>query len=57
MIKMKKEICDECGKEIEEHYGARIFGQRWHLWGIIGRDIDGDFCSLKCLKKFVEKLK
>lgn len=52
---MEKKYCDECGKEIKE-YGSSLYGSTWKLWGIISSRTEGDFCSLECLKKFVEKL-
>ena len=53
---MDKKYCDECEKEIKE-FGTTIYGSKWRLWGLISNKKEGDFCSIKCLKKFVERLK
>lgn len=50
-----KEICDNCGKEIES-YGEHLWGSKWSLFGLLDKKLDCDFCSIKCLKEFVEKL-
>jgi len=52
---MEKKYCDECGKEIK-HDWKSFYGSRWTLWGLIPYGTSGDLCSIKCLKKFVEKL-
>lgn len=52
-----KKICDECGKEIVG-WGDHLYGSKWSLFGLLEPlKIDADFCSIKCLKEFVSKLK
>lgn len=51
-----KDVCDECGKEIDS-YGTHLYGAAYHLWGIIDyARLTADFCSKECLKTFIEKL-
>ena len=50
-----KDKCDECGKEIDDRIG--LYGSSYHLWGLINDWIDVDFCSIECLKNYVNKLK
>ena len=50
---VEKKYCDVCGEEIKTGY--YLWGARYHLYG---NHLDKDFCSIKCLKKFVlEELK
>lgn len=51
-----KKYCDECGKEIKE-FGTSFYGSKWKLYGVFSFSADGDFCSIKCLKKYLEKIK
>ena len=50
-----KKFCDICGNELKE-FGESIFGSRWLFWGIIQtKHINADFCSEKCLLKFIKE--
>lgn len=52
----EKKFCDECGKEIKK-FGKTLYGSSWKIFGFISSSFNGDFCSVKCLKKTIEKLK
>ncbi len=53
-IKMEKKYCDVCEKEIGKEM-LHLFSQTFMLWGkIYTGTISRDFCSKKCLIKFVE---
>lgn len=53
---MEKKYCDKCGKEITNNLG--LHGMRFSFWGTLYTGhISKDFCSVKCLKEFVNKLK
>jgi len=48
---VKKEICDVCGKEIPKLNICSLVGFRWSIF--LTKIENKDFCSTKCLKKFV----
>ena len=52
-VKMEKQFCDECEKEIKE-FGSSLFGSKWYLYGFFYNFYNFDFCSLECLKKFID---
>jgi len=56
----EKMLCDNCNKEIEDPYSCG-YGAEFHLSDAWCKQCGGeswDFCSLKCLKHFVNhKLK
>ncbi len=54
-----KMLCDNCKKEIE-HHGCCGFGEQYILSDAWCNQCGGttwEFCSLKCLKEFVNKSK
>jgi len=53
---MEKNYCDKCGKEIKE-FGKSFSGSKWNLWGFSSSFHNQDFCSIKCLKEFLEDFK
>jgi len=58
---MDKKFCDECKKEINtikgDHFGLFIGSKNEYIEGQPYADCnDYDFCSLECLKKFVNKV-
>ncbi len=48
----KKEICDECGKETEKESITLIY----HKKTFFGKFYSKDFCSIKCLIKFLKEV-
>lgn len=56
---MKKEICDNCGKEIDwKRYGRLIGSVYYNKQGSFNADtFNYDFCSRECLKEILLKEK
>jgi len=56
---MKKEICDNCGKEINWKNQGFFHGRiHYHKGGFFkSKNIDYDFCSLECFKEILLKEK